>query len=48
MEVKAEKNVKVASYTLDFFTKAPDLIGQWLKYSTLDPDVSIITLKNTL
>lgn len=30
------------------FSKAPGLIGQWLKYSTLDPDTSTITLKNAL
>ena len=30
------------------FTKAPGLIGQWLKYSTLDPDASSITLKNAI
>lgn len=30
------------------FTKAPGLIGKWLKYSTLDPDVSSTTLKNAL
>jgi predicted AAA+ superfamily ATPase len=30
------------------FSKAPGLVGQWLKYTTLDPDTSIITLKNAL
>lgn len=30
------------------FTKAPGLIGQWLKYTALDPDVSSLTLKNAL
>lgn len=30
------------------FTKAPGLIGQWLKYSTLDPHTSTTTLKNAL
>lgn len=30
------------------FTKAPGLVGQWLKYSTLDPNTSTITLQNAL
>ncbi len=30
------------------FTKAPGLVGQWLKYSTLDPEASPSTLKNAL
>ncbi len=30
------------------FIKAPGLVGKWLKYSTLDPDVSTATLKNAL
>jgi predicted AAA+ superfamily ATPase len=30
------------------FTKAPGLIGQWLKYSTLDPSVSPETLRNAI
>jgi predicted AAA+ superfamily ATPase len=30
------------------FTKAPGLVGKWLKYATLDPDVSPVTLKNAL
>jgi predicted AAA+ superfamily ATPase len=30
------------------FSKAPGLIGQWLKYTTLDPDTSTVTLKNAL
>lgn len=30
------------------FTKAPGLVGQWLKYTTLDPDVSSVTLKNAI
>lgn len=30
------------------FAKAPGLIGKWLKYSSLDPEVSANTLKNAL
>lgn len=30
------------------FAKTPGIIGQWLKYSTLDPDVASVTLKNAL
>lgn len=30
------------------FTKAPGLVGQWLKYSTLDPSVSPETLRNAI
>ena len=30
------------------FIKTPGLIGQWLKYSTLDPDTSPTTLKNAI
>jgi uncharacterized protein len=30
------------------FTKAPGLVGKWLKYSSLDPNTSAITLKNAL
>ena len=30
------------------FSKAPGLIGKWLKYSTLDPNVTTNTLKNAL
>jgi uncharacterized protein len=30
------------------FSKAPGLIGKWLKYSTLDPDIASVTLKNAL
>ena len=30
------------------FTKAPGLIGKWLKYSTIDPDTASITLRNAL
>jgi hypothetical protein len=30
------------------FTKAPGLIGQWLKYTTIDPETSSKTLKNAL
>lgn len=30
------------------FTKAPGLVGQWLKYSTLDPETAPKTLKNAL
>jgi uncharacterized protein len=30
------------------FSKAPGLVGQWLKYSTLDPDTSTVTLKKAL
>jgi predicted AAA+ superfamily ATPase len=30
------------------FIKAPGLIGKWLKYTTLDPDVASTTLKNAL
>lgn len=30
------------------FAKVPGLIGQWLKYSTLDPETSPSTLKNAL
>lgn len=30
------------------FTKAPGLIGQWLKYSTIDPETAPKTLKNAL
>jgi len=30
------------------FSKAPGLVGQWLKYSNLDPDVSPATLRNAL
>lgn len=30
------------------FAKTPGIIGQWLKYSTLDPDVASATLKNAL
>jgi hypothetical protein len=32
----------------NIFTKAPGLVGQWLKYSTLDPNTSSQTLKNAL
>jgi len=30
------------------FNKAPGLVGQWLKYTTLDPDTSPETLRNAL
>lgn len=30
------------------FSKAPGLVGKWLKYSTLDPDTTAATLKNAL
>jgi predicted AAA+ superfamily ATPase len=30
------------------FNKTPGLIGKWLKYSTLDPDVASVTLRNAL
>ncbi|MGZ3733162.1 MAG: DUF4143 domain-containing protein, partial [Parachlamydiaceae bacterium] len=30
------------------FTKAPGMIGQWLKYTTLDPNTATSTLKNAL
>jgi predicted AAA+ superfamily ATPase len=36
------------SHLQTIFAKAPGLIGKWLKYSTLDPDVASVTLKNAL
>lgn len=30
------------------FSKAPGLVGQWLKYTTLDPDTATVTLKRAL
>lgn len=32
----------------NIFTKAPGLVGQWLKYTTLDPSTSPVTLRNAL
>lgn len=32
----------------NIFAKAPGLVGQWLKYSTLDPDTASVTLKKAL
>lgn len=30
------------------FAKAPGLVGKWLKYSSIDPDTSTVTLRNAL
>lgn len=35
-------------YLEQIFSKAPGLIGKWLKYKNLDPDVNYRTLKNAL
>ncbi|NGX34060.1 MAG: hypothetical protein K1060chlam1_00407 [Candidatus Anoxychlamydiales bacterium] len=35
-------------YLEQIFSKAPGLIGKWLKYKTLDPDINYRTLKNAL
>ena len=35
-------------YLEAIFSKAPGLIGKWLKYSTLDPETASKTLKNAL
>lgn len=36
------------AYLQTIFAKVPGLIGQWLKYSTLDPEVAPSTLRNAI